>query len=69
MEPRKKYFKLTEIARRAPGIPLSSLYRLAERGEIETIRLGSRIYVPRQQALKLMLEDERSEEPDTNNAA
>jgi excisionase family DNA binding protein len=60
---RKRYYRVGEISERT-GLPASTLYDAIKRGEVEALKLGAAVYVPREQALRLI-----GEEPEDQNAA
>ena len=49
----RTHFRVSEISRET-GIPRSSLYDACTRGEIQAIRLGKSLFIPRVEAERLL---------------
>ena len=58
----KKLYDLKEVRQIIPGISQASLYNACKRGEIPSVRIGGRIFIPAWWVKKVTHEPDESEQ-------
>ena len=65
---KKPYYRIAELSSRT-GIPKTTLYDAVRKGQVQALRLGEAVYVPEQEAKRLLGVDDGPPVPDTARSA